>query len=248
MFQPEETPSSSHFAAPITPPSEGVRNGSSQTPHPSMLEASQVLYELRTTAGQNGSVVYNNDEELEPPARPQLDMRTNPQHSPQTPLQAYQGQPAPYQLYQFPLPDLELIPEKYRENPQWMSCYLWIQSQQATQQWVPSQADPKTDSQASQYQVPANPAQWPYLPNPAQPAVTKKIYVCEVCSHRFARPSALNTHIRTHTGEKPFACSFEGCGARFNVKSNCTRHEIAKHGVNPAKPKSPTPMEKRSAA
>jgi hypothetical protein len=53
---------------------------------------------------------------------------------------------------------------------------------------------------------------------------------CEICTKRFLRPSALVSHMRTHTGEKPFPCRFAGCDRTeaFSVKSNRTRHE-AKH-------------------
>lgn len=52
---------------------------------------------------------------------------------------------------------------------------------------------------------------------------------CPSCVMRFLRPSALEQHIRVHTGEKPFPCPFRGCNRHkraewFSVKSNATRH------------------------
>ncbi|GAA5905581.1 hypothetical protein JCM5296_003109 [Sporobolomyces johnsonii] len=47
-------------------------------------------------------------------------------------------------------------------------------------------------------------------------------YACEECEQRFARPSALATHILTHTKEKPFVCS--SCNRGFAVMSNLRRH------------------------
>ncbi|KIJ56181.1 hypothetical protein M422DRAFT_239387 [Sphaerobolus stellatus SS14] len=49
--------------------------------------------------------------------------------------------------------------------------------------------------------------------------------VCEVCGSRFERNIDLETHMRSHTGERPFVCRVPGCGKAFTVKSNMLRHE-----------------------
>ncbi|KAA8894271.1 hypothetical protein FN846DRAFT_786694 [Sphaerosporella brunnea] len=54
---------------------------------------------------------------------------------------------------------------------------------------------------------------------------TQKKHKCKVCDKRFTRPSSLQTHTYSHTGEKPFACEHDGCGRRFSVVSNLRRHK-----------------------
>ncbi|CAG8449144.1 26703_t:CDS:2, partial [Dentiscutata erythropus] len=46
---------------------------------------------------------------------------------------------------------------------------------------------------------------------------TPKRYKCNICQKRFTRPSSLQTHTYSHTGEKPFKCPVEGCGRHFSV-------------------------------
>jgi len=61
-------------------------------------------------------------------------------------------------------------------------------------------------------------------------ANTQKKHKCKVCEKRFTRPSSLQTHMYSHTGEKPFACDVEGCGRHFSVVSNLRRHKKVHKG------------------
>ena len=49
-------------------------------------------------------------------------------------------------------------------------------------------------------------------------------YVCEECQKSFSRPSSLRIHQHSHTGERPFVCSVQGCERAFSVRSNMRRH------------------------
>lgn len=53
---------------------------------------------------------------------------------------------------------------------------------------------------------------------------TQKKHKCKICDKRFTRPSSLQTHMYSHTGEKPFKCEVPGCGRNFSVVSNLRRH------------------------
>lgn len=89
------------------------------------------------------------------------------------------------------------------------------------------------------------------------PSNTQKKHKCKVCDKRFTRPSSLQTHMYSHTGEKrkffprmkndicvvirfnricanlwfaAFACDVEGCGRHFSVVSNLRRHKKVHKG------------------
>ncbi|KAH9437929.1 hypothetical protein MCOR02_001571 [Pyricularia oryzae] len=59
---------------------------------------------------------------------------------------------------------------------------------------------------------------------------SQKKHKCKVCDKRFTRPSSLQTHMYSHTGEKPFQCEVEGCGRHFSVVSNLRRHRKVHKG------------------
>ncbi|THH19957.1 hypothetical protein EW146_g1308 [Bondarzewia mesenterica] len=59
---------------------------------------------------------------------------------------------------------------------------------------------------------------------PERPPSSSAKYECSYCGKGFTRPSSLKIHLHSHTGERPYVCTVEGCGRTFSVQSNMRRH------------------------
>jgi KRAB domain-containing zinc finger protein len=59
----------------------------------------------------------------------------------------------------------------------------------------------------------------------------EKPYACDVCKRAFSLHKNLTVHMRTHTGEKPYACDL--CKRAFSVHKNLTRHMRTHTGEKP---------------
>ena len=50
------------------------------------------------------------------------------------------------------------------------------------------------------------------------------LYTCQFCNFQTSKKTKLNIHNRSHTGERPFACKFDGCNKRFFRKEHLQNH------------------------
>ncbi|WP_330924137.1 C2H2-type zinc finger protein [Candidatus Sororendozoicomonas aggregata] len=56
----------------------------------------------------------------------------------------------------------------------------------------------------------------------------EKPFVCTQCEKAFANNSRLKAHMKSHTGERPYGCRH--CDQRFTRNESAQRHELRKHG------------------
>lgn len=59
----------------------------------------------------------------------------------------------------------------------------------------------------------------------------KRLLPCDTCGKEFDRPSLLERHIRTHTGERPYVCDF--CNKGFSTSSSLNTHRRIHTGEKP---------------
>lgn len=56
-------------------------------------------------------------------------------------------------------------------------------------------------------------------------------YKCSICNKAFARKAFVNTHMRVHTGERPYPCDI--CGNRYSQIGDMRRHMKRHYAVVP---------------
>lgn len=64
-----------------------------------------------------------------------------------------------------------------------------------------------------------------------QKAPKKKFCICRFCSKVFSSPANLESHLRTHTGERPYGCTI--CGKKFSQFWNLKIHKNIHTGERP---------------
>lgn len=51
-------------------------------------------------------------------------------------------------------------------------------------------------------------------------------YTCQTCSKRLSSKQGLIQHMNTHTGDKPYKCSYPNCSSSYRHASQLSNHKI----------------------
>lgn len=79
-----------------------------------------------------------------------------------------------------------------------------------------------------------NSSTWHSSHNPSNKLKAYSVFsknVCPICGKSYARPSTLKTHMRIHSGERPFQCNV--CNKSFSQAANLTAHLRVHSGEKP---------------
>ncbi|TKS89267.1 Zinc finger protein [Collichthys lucidus] len=91
--------------------------------------------------------------------------------------------------------------------------------------------DSHTESEPDRPPEPVSDDNPPAEPEVGDDGLIKESYRCSECSRTFCRRDHLMSHMRTHTGEKPFSCSV--CQKRFSCSGNILAHMRIHTGEKP---------------
>ncbi|CCC10751.1 hypothetical protein SMACR_04411 [Sordaria macrospora] len=63
----------------------------------------------------------------------------------------------------------------------------------------------------------------------------RKRYECQIegCNKKFSQKTHRDTHVRSHTGDRPYVCPIPGCGGRFTQAGNLKTHKRRHTGERP---------------
>lgn len=182
----------------------------------------EALHSRLTTGEQSGGQEHSQKES--PQRGPQ------PKSPPQPCQQQQTGSPKPHGTLQQPKQSRRQNPERKRLRHQRQS--IDSDTAPANKQEASTATKPTTGLSLTP-EIPPSSAGNPAQSKPETQEGTPKQkrerkpqrpgkYVCTYCGRACAKPSVLQKHIRSHTGERPYPCA--PCGFSFKTKSNLYKH------------------------
>ncbi|XP_059205132.1 transcription factor HIVEP3 [Centropristis striata] len=179
----------------------------------------EALHSCLTTGEQSGGQEHCQPES--PHRGPQPKSPSLPRRQPQT------GSPKPHGTPQQPKQSRRQHSERKRLRHQRQSIdsetALEQKDEATTANTVSSlqPGDPPFSAGGANQSKPENQEGTPKQKRERKPQRPGK-YVCTYCGRACAKPSVLQKHIRSHTGERPYPCA--PCGFSFKTKSNLYKH------------------------
>ncbi|XP_068432357.1 transcription factor HIVEP3 [Clinocottus analis] len=178
----------------------------------------EALHSRLTTGEQSGGQERCQPESLE--QEPQPKSPSQPRRQQQT------GSPKPHGTLQQPKQSRRQHPERKRLRHQRQSIdsdAAFEHNHEATKATTVSSLSPGSPSSAggptgSKPETQEGTTKQKRERKPQRPGK----YVCTYCGRACAKPSVLQKHIRSHTGERPYPCA--PCGFSFKTKSNLYKH------------------------
>lgn len=193
----------------------------------------EALHSRLTTGEQSGGQEHcqpespHRDPQPKSPSQPHQQQKTGSHKPHGTQQQQKTGSPKPHCTQPLPKQSRRQHPERKRLRHQRQSINsdtALEQKHEATKATTVSSLSPGVPPSSAGSPTESKPDTQEGTPKQKRERKPQRPgkYVCTYCGRACAKPSVLQKHIRSHTGERPYPCA--PCGFSFKTKSNLYKH------------------------